>query len=397
MIFNLIIIQTLCTKCELILAMKKIYYSALFILSVGCSISSKLEKPLPALTFLDEYTIPYGFSFDSTPVGGLSGIDYDPVSGRYFSICDDRSDLAPARFYTYNIQFSNNKFDTIVFLKKTVLKDRSGQPYPSSAKGNKAGAVDPEALRWNSCKQHFIWTSEGERIVNNTDTILKNVAVTVIDTNGNYIDTFLLPSQLIMSYLEKGPRRNGGLEGFTFGKDCREVFVSVEEPLYNDGPGASTGDSSAVVRIIKYNVKSRKPLAQYAYEIDPVAHVPTPASAFKVNGISDILYLKNDRLLIIERSFSTGRTSCTIKLFIADLAGAGDISNLESLKNVSYKKLKKRLLFNMDDLGIFIDNIEGVTFGPKLPDGNQSLIFIADNNFNPLEKNQFLLFQISGL
>jgi hypothetical protein len=48
----------------------------------------------------------------------------------------------------------------------------------------------------------------------------------------------------------------------------------------------------------------------------------------------------------------------------------------------------------MDDLGIYIDNIEGVTFGPTLANGKKSLIFIADNNFNPLEQTQFLLFEI---
>ena len=48
----------------------------------------------------------------------------------------------------------------------------------------------------------------------------------------------------------------------------------------------------------------------------------------------------------------------------------------------------------MDDLGIYIDNIEGITFGPILPDGKRSLLFVADNNFNPLEKTQFLLFEI---
>jgi hypothetical protein len=48
----------------------------------------------------------------------------------------------------------------------------------------------------------------------------------------------------------------------------------------------------------------------------------------------------------------------------------------------------------MDDLGIYIDNIEGVTFGPRLPNGKRSLIFIADNNFNPLEQAQVLLFEV---
>ena len=48
----------------------------------------------------------------------------------------------------------------------------------------------------------------------------------------------------------------------------------------------------------------------------------------------------------------------------------------------------------MDDLGRYIDNIEGVTFGPVLPNGHESVIFIADNNFSPLEKTQVFLFEV---
>ena len=48
----------------------------------------------------------------------------------------------------------------------------------------------------------------------------------------------------------------------------------------------------------------------------------------------------------------------------------------------------------MDDLGIYIDNIEGVTFGPTLPNGHRTLVFVADNNFDVKEKAQLLLFEV---
>ena len=48
----------------------------------------------------------------------------------------------------------------------------------------------------------------------------------------------------------------------------------------------------------------------------------------------------------------------------------------------------------MDSLGFYIDNIEGVTFGPNLPDGHRTLLFVSDNNFSLLQKTQFLLFEI---
>ncbi|HWJ28620.1 MAG TPA: esterase-like activity of phytase family protein, partial [Flavisolibacter sp.] len=102
----------------------------------------------------------------------------------------------------------------------------------------------------------------------------------------------------------------------------------------------------------------------------------------------------NDKLLVIERSFSTGRIPCTIRVYLADLSKATDVQSITSLRRSSFTPASKKLLLNMDSLGIYTDNIEGVTFGPKLPDGHQSLIFISDNNFSPLEKTQFLLFEI---
>ena len=140
---------------------------------------------------------------------------------------------------------------------------------------------------------------------------------------------------------------------------------------------------------------TKKPVAQYAYRIDPVAHPAITPESFKINGISDILYIGDNKLLVLERSYSTGRLACTIKVFIADLSSAENIENIISLKDKSGIKIaSKKLLINMDDLGIYIDNIEGITFGPKLSDGKRSLLFIADNNFNPLEKSQVLLFEI---
>ncbi|HAO46958.1 MAG TPA: hypothetical protein DCQ97_08535, partial [Chitinophagaceae bacterium] len=133
---------------------------------------------------------------------------------------------------------------------------------------------------------------------------------------------------------------------------------------------------------------------QYAYKLSPVAYPPDQPTAFKINGVPDILDIGNNKLLVIERSFSTGRLACTIKLFVADLEGATDISNTVLKNKTDFVPVSRKLLLNMDDLGMYTDNIEGVTFGPVLPNGHKTLLFIADNNFNPVEKAQLLLFEV---
>jgi hypothetical protein len=56
---------------------------------------------------------------------------------------------------------------------------------------------------------------------------------------------------------------------------------------------------------------------------------------------------------------------------------------------------EKTLLIDLDTLGIPLDNVEGMAFGPDLPDGRRSLILVSDNNFAPAQFTQFLLFAVS--
>ncbi|HEY5370962.1 MAG TPA: esterase-like activity of phytase family protein [Hanamia sp.] len=370
-------------------------FTTIIILS-SCHSTRKIENAtkITDLKFLSEYDVSFNKNFKNTTIGGLSGIDYNPAKNEYYLISDDRSDINPTRFYTAQIKINKNKIDSVVFTSTTFLKNKSGNFYPNSRE-DPYHTPDPEALRYNKKNNTLIWSSEGERIVNSKETILENPAVTEADTKGKYIDTFQLPSQLIMRATGEGPRQNGVFEGLTFDDNYKKLFVSVEEPLYQDGPAAGPGDSAGIVRIIKFDLKTKKPVAQYAYTLDPVAYPPITPGAFKINGISDILLLGNDRLLVLERSYSTGRLACTIRVYIADISRAENIKSVASLKDKEQIKMtSKRLLLNMDSLGIYIDNIEGVTFGPELDNGKLSLLFVADNNFSPLEKTQFLLFEI---
>jgi hypothetical protein len=216
----------------------------------------------------------------------------------------------------------------------------------------------------------------------------------MIRPNGKYVDSFALPEIMKMHATENGPRRNGVFEGMSFADNYKTLYVNVEEPLYEDGPRADIVDNQAFIRIIKFDVSHKKSTAQYAYKLEPVAYPAKPENEFKLNGVPDILSLGNNKLLVIERSFSTGRLPCTIRIFTADLNGATDVSSMALKDNHSFIPVKKTLLLNMDDLGIYTDNIEGVTFGPLLPNGHKTLLFIADNNFTVVEKAQVLLFEV---
>ena len=368
----------------------------LFVASILFSLWVPAQKKadIGSLKLIGEYDLPHNLPFKGTTVGGLSGIDYDSKTQTYHMICDDRSQINPARYYSAKIFFNEKKIDSVVFVNVTTLLQPDGKPYPDS-KTDPFHTPDPEALRYNPLTQQMIWTSEGERIVRGKDTVLENPAITIISRDGKFIDTFPLPRNLWMHATENGPRQNGVLEGLSFADQFKTLYVNLEEPRYEDGPRAETKPNEAWIRIYRFDVERKKNTAQYAYKLDPIAYPASPEDAFKINGIPDILSIGDEKLIVLERSFSTGRIPCTIKIFIADMKGASDISNIPSLiKMPVAKPVQKKLLLNMDSLGVYTDNIEGITFGPSLPNGHRTLVLVADNNFLSFEKTQFFVFEI---
>ncbi|MEP7253998.1 MAG: esterase-like activity of phytase family protein, partial [Ginsengibacter sp.] len=323
------------------------------------------------LKLLSEYEVPFNKEFQNTVIGGLSGIDYDSANQVYYIISDDRSERNPARYYKAKIISNDSKIDSVEFIETTLLKNMEGNFYPGPAQ-DIYHTPDPEAIRFNASNNSLVWSSEGERIVTSDRVVLEDPTITEINDKGIYTDTFVLPPQLPMSALNQGPRRNSVFEGLSFADNYKTLFVNVEEPLYNDGSRAGLNDATGLIRILKFDVTSKKPVAQYGYRIDPVAYPPAPEGAFVFNGAPDILSVNANDLLVIERSFSTGRPGCTIKIYMADLTSAENIQDVNSLVGKNVKLVQKKLLLNMDDLHIYIDNIEGVCFGPTLSNGHRT-------------------------
>lgn len=75
---------------------------------------------------------------------------------------------------------------------------------------------------------------------------------------------------------------------------------------------------------------------------------------------------------------------------------------LITFNTLLYIPLKKRLVFNFDDIKDqlihgMIDNIEGITSSPKLVNGNQFLLLVFDKNFRMYGRqlNPFILMKIT--
>ena len=63
--------------------------------------------------------------------------------------------------------------------------------------------------------------------------------------------------------------------------------------------------------------------------------------------------------------------------------------------------MEKTLLLDLDRLAnddgtrLWLDNIEAISFGPTLPNGNRTLVLLSDNNFQNSQQTQFLAFEVT--
>ncbi len=171
-------------------------------------------------------------------------------------------------------------------------------------------------------------------------------------------------------------RRPGGAESWT----ANEGTISV------DGRRASDSTRS-VVRLQKFD-DSMRPVAQYAYEVDPFfARIRGPffLVGTDVSGLSELIALADGRLLALERSFaadSTGAVNLRSRIYLVDTAGATDVSRGEfavGLVGKTYLPAKKTLLWEINS-GFTNSNFEGMALGKKLANGDQLLLLIADND-----------------
>lgn len=331
-----------------------------------------------------------GISVGGTRVGELSGIDYDRRTGRYYLIADDTT-TGPARFYTARIGLRRDRVTGVRFTGVRELPRPDGTSFPRATDEGRQ-SVDPEAIRVDPRDGSLWWSSEGERDVpaDGSAPYLVDPFVRQAARDGRYIRRLRLPGNLRMSARPTGPRANLVLEGLTLSRDGRRVAASTEGALYQDGPIA-TVDHGAVNRITWWDRRSGRPVRQLAYPLDAIPAKPDPPTASADNGISELLAVDRHHYLAVERSFSTG-VGNSIRVYEFDTRGATNVLRRRALTSGGYRAVRKHPLVDLGALGLpHVDNIEGVTWGPRLPTGERTLVFVADDNFNPSQTGQIIV------
>ncbi|MDJ0567850.1 MAG: esterase-like activity of phytase family protein [Pleurocapsa sp. MO_192.B19] len=342
-----------------------------------------------SLEFLDQYEIPQT-TFENTQVGGLSAIAYNRQQDRFYVLSDDRSAISPARFYTFKLGVKQTddlhiKIDSFEPKTVTFLQDEQGKNY-------EVGSIDPEGLALSPRNTIFI-SSEGDP----TQNVKPFIAEFELDTGKKLLD-IRLPQRYFSNEQPdqpQGVQENLAFESLTINRtglpeDPFRLFTAIESALIQDE--SFEGEEQARIRWLHYVINpigNPVLVAEHLYLLEPA-----PIEVIS-NGLSELIALRTEGyFLSLERSF--GFTGAGAKIFQVVIGDATDTSNIASLKGnlTQVRPLKKELLFDLQELGIELDNLEGMTLGPRLPDGSQSFLLISDDNFNDEQISQLLLFRL---
>ena len=346
----------------------------------------------PRLSPIGAYDVPKDLAVDGASFGGVSGIDYDPQTGDWLMISDDRSDKAPARFYSVRLTYDARGVSAFSLKRSIPLRRENGEIFPST-KSPEGERADAEALRRDPLNGQIAWASEGDAARG------FDPAVRRADARGAPLGPVPLPASLAFDpHALSGARPNLTFEGLSFSPDGRSLWVSMEAPLIQDGPVSSVA-AGGLTRITRLDRQGGMQ-AQYAYPLDPI-QAAALAGMRADNGISEILAVDDHRLLVLERSgveVRKGHFAFHCRLYLVDTKQGQDIAGRESLANGPVRPLAKRLLVNFAKLEtVDAGNLEAMAWGPRLKDGRRTLVLMADDNFDPDSPGAVLVFAVAGL
>ena len=349
-----------------------------------------------SVDFLGEYKLKID-EYQDTTVGGLSAITYDPLNSRLYALADDRSNKAPARFYTLNLNLNQDEsgevnLNQVNIENVTFLRNSQGETYTP-------GSIDPEGIALSPEGTLYI-SSEGAT----SQGISPFIAEFQLET-GEKVDNLRLPQRYLTdteSGTPESPRGiqdNLGFEALTIKSsggqsDPFRLFTAPESALAQDIlPVDADPEFTTRVRFLHYLIQpisSPILVAEHLYLLDKA---PTGSVS---NGLTELLAIDPEGFFLsLERTY--GLLGFGAKIFQVSTVNVSDTSAIDSLSSDinGVKPLKKELLLDLNDLDIYLDNLEGMALIPRLPDGSQGLILVSDNNFNQEQVTQFLLFRLN--
>jgi len=352
------------------------------VLAACCLPVPAFAQDLPVPEFIGEFVLPTGLAIAGQELGGLSDLAYDPASGHFLAISDDRVESGPARAYELALDIADGRFSRLDIVRSFELKAPGG--FSFGLKG-----ADPEGIAFDPRNGLIYWSSERDQA--------GRPAIYVTSARGGRVGTLPLPDAYLPDAEGHGIYSNLAFEGLDLSADGRTLIAATENALQQDGAKASL-EKGSPARILTYDTGTLKPTAEYVYMTETVASAPATEDAWRDNGLSGLMALPDGRLVTVERSYAEG-VGFEIRFFVTDIAEATNVAGQDRVELAEIVPARKTPWFSLKDgstgFANPVDNVEAIAFGPVV-DGKQIIAIASDNNFNPEQVTQIALFAMDA-
>ncbi|GAA3770926.1 esterase-like activity of phytase family protein [Terriglobus aquaticus] len=248
------------------------------------------------------------------------------------------------------------------YVSQYFFTGRSDNFDPTQSSGNTADArLDPEGIRLsNDGLSVFISDEYGPYIYQFNR------------AKGTRTRTFTLPAKYFVSKLApvgdteisgntSGRTANKGVEGLALTPDGKTLVAMVQAPLIQDQNAGATN----LLRFVTIDVASGNVTHEYAYNLT------------KGSGVSEIIALNNDEILVDERDgkgLGDGSSAKYKQVYKVRFTGATDVSNMagpQATQNAVSKTLFLDIVNVLTATNLFTATtipakIEGLAFGPDV-------------------------------
>ena len=291
---------------------------------------------------------------------------------------------------------------TTTLLDTRVLQDFGDQPFLGAA-GAFGERLDPEGIRVSASGTFFVSDEYGPYVLefNRQGHVIRRLPVpakfAIATPSANPNDELLNNTS--------GRQANRGMEGLAISPDGTTLYGMMQNALLQDQaltPGTVTR-RSLNTRILQMDVVTGV-THEYAYVLD------TTGSG---QGVSEILAINDHQFLVVERdnkSWLAAEPSAPVRKMIykIDITGATDVSDKAlpfGALPADIKPVKKSAFINLldssfglhlNDTKAIAEKIEGLAWGPDLPDGRHVLYVVSDNDLVAGRSTQIFAFAINA-
>jgi hypothetical protein len=340
-------------------------------------------------------------------VGGLgSAIAYSGFGNLYVATPDrgpaDGLTTYPDRVYFLKIDVVQNNLGAFSVLPAVagvrLLRKDHGQGFTGSiaafdpTNSPNSRRLDPEGIRVAGCGASFFVSDEYGPFLYE------------FGPDGRRRRTLKLPNKFLIDLPSAVPadelqlnafgrQSNRGMEGLAISPDGSKLYGIMQSPLIQDGGLSDTFSRIGKnVRILEIDVETGA-FREFLYVLDEAS-----------NGISEILAVNDHEFLVLERDGRVGTSARFQKVIRIDTTDATDIRSLKELPSLDLPAgvtpVTKFPFLDMLDpaFGLagasFPEKIEGLAFGPDLPDGRHLLVVAHDNDFFANQSSKFFAFGV---